>query len=262
MAEPQIRFDDGAAYERMMGVWSRFAGDVFLDWLGLPKGLRCIDIGCGNGAFTELLIARCAPAEVQGIDPSKGQLEFASGRPGAKLAQFQQGDAMALPFPDNRFDAAFMALVIFFVPEPEKGVAEMARVVRPGGMVAAYAWDWPGGGFPLFALLEEMRAMGLKTMAPPSADASRKDDMRRLWMGAGLEAVETRVIDVQRTFAGFEAYWETALLAGSVGPAVKALPSRDADALKNRMRAKLAADAAGRITCGAFANAVKGRVPK
>ena len=77
MAERQIRFEDGASYEAMMGVWSRSAGEVFLDWLDLPKGLRCVDVGCGNGAFTELLVERCAPSEVKGIDPSEGQLAFA-----------------------------------------------------------------------------------------------------------------------------------------------------------------------------------------
>ena len=146
MAEQQIRFDDGAAYERMMGIWSRFAGDIFLDWLAPRPGLRWIDIGCGNGAFTELLVERCAPAEVQGIDPSEGQLAFARTRPAARVAEFRQGDAMALPFSDGRFDAAVMALVIFFVPDPPKGVAEMARVVCPGGTVATYAWDMLGGG--------------------------------------------------------------------------------------------------------------------
>src|ERR1700675_466999 len=125
VAEQQIRFEDGAAYERMMGVWSRLAGDVFLDWLAPQPGLRWIDIGCGTGAFSELLVERCAPAEVHGIDPSEAQLAFARARPAARLAQFRQGNAMALPFPDDRFDGAVMALVIFFVPEPLKGVAEM-----------------------------------------------------------------------------------------------------------------------------------------
>ena len=106
MAEQQIRFDDGAAYERMMGIWSRLAGDVFIDWLAPRSGLRWIDIGCGSGAFSELLIERSAPSEVQGIDPSEGQLAFARTRPAARLAEFRQADAMALPFPDNRFDAA------------------------------------------------------------------------------------------------------------------------------------------------------------
>jgi ubiquinone/menaquinone biosynthesis C-methylase UbiE len=144
MAEPQIRFDDGAAYERMMGVWSRSAGEIFLDWLAPRAGGKWIDVGCGNGAFTELIIARTAPAEVQGIDPSDGQLAYARSRSGARMATFHSGDAMALPFAAGAFDVAVMALVIFFVPEPAKGVAEMARVVAPGGQVAAYAWDIAG----------------------------------------------------------------------------------------------------------------------
>jgi SAM-dependent methyltransferase len=262
MAEPKIQFNDGAAYERMMGIWSRSAGEIFLDWLALPPGLRCIDVGCGNGAFTELLVDRYAPAEVQGVDPSEGQLAFARTRPAARLAQFQQGNAMALPFADNKFDAAFMALVIFFVPEPAKGVAEMARVVRPGGIIASYAWDWLGGGFPLEALLREMRALGVDALRPPSAEASRMDVMRGLWVDAGMESVETRVINVQRTYADFEEFWTTSMRGSSAGRVIEAMPPADIELLKNRVSAKLPPDASGRITFGAFANAVKGRVPK
>jgi SAM-dependent methyltransferase len=165
MIDKIVRFDDGAAYERMMGIWSRRIGEEFLDWLNLPTGLKCVDVGCGNGAFTELLVERCRPAEVQGIDPSPQQIEFARKRHSAGIAEFRQADAMALPFPDNRFDAATMALVIFFVPEPAQGVAEMARVVRPGGVGAAYAWDMEGGGFPMTPILAEVRALGKRPRA-------------------------------------------------------------------------------------------------
>src|SRR5215813_13797514 len=140
MAEQQIRFDDGASYERMMGVWSRLAGDVFLNWLKPRSGRRWLDVGCGNGAFTELIVKRFAPAKVHGIDPSEAQLDFARARATTQAARFQLGDAMALPFSNDSFDVAVMALVIFFVPDPAKGVAEMARVVGPGGQVAAYVW--------------------------------------------------------------------------------------------------------------------------
>src|SRR5262245_340712 len=102
MPEHQFRFEDGAGYERMMGKWSRLAGDVFLDWLSPARGLRWIDVGCGNGAFTELIVERCAPAAVKGVDPSPAQLAFARTRPAARLAHFQQGDAMALPSADDR----------------------------------------------------------------------------------------------------------------------------------------------------------------
>ena len=131
-----------------MGRWSQLVGDGFLDWLAPASGLRWLDVGCGNGAFTEMLVERCAPAAVVGVDPSEAQLAFARTRPASRVAQFRQGDAMALPFPDDAFDAAVMPLVIFFVPDPPKGVAEMARVVRPGGVVTAYGWDLFDGGFP------------------------------------------------------------------------------------------------------------------
>jgi SAM-dependent methyltransferase len=246
----------------MMGIWSRSVGEIFLDWLAPPLGLRWIDVGCGNGAFTELLVGRCAAAEVQGIDPSEGQLAFARTRPASRVAEFRQGDALALPFPADRFDAAVMALVIFFVPDPAKGVAEMARVVCPGGIVATYAWDILGGGFPVEPIQAELRAMGLKPLLPPRADAARMAALRELWTGAGLQAVETREITVQRTFADFEQFWTTTMNSSSLRPIIAAMAPGDLDLVKTRVRARLPADAAGRVTCDARANAIKGRVPK
>ncbi len=257
----QIRFDDGAAYERYMGTWSQLAGDTFLDWLAPRPGLRWLDVGCGNGAFTEMIVERCAPASTQGIDPSEAQLAFARTRPAARMAQFRQGDAMALPFPADTFDAAVMPLVIFFVPDPARGVAEMARVVCPGGTVTAYAWDMAGGGFPYQALQVEMRGLGIAVPAPPSPGASRMDALRGLWAGAGLDAVETTEITVQRTFADFDDYWATILGGPSVGRQLAAMASDDSARLRARMRARLPASASGRITHSARANAVKGRVP-
>jgi SAM-dependent methyltransferase len=257
----QIRFDDGAAYERYMGKWSQLAGEAFLDWLAPKPGLRWLDVGCGNGAFTEMLVERCAPASVQGIDPSEGQLAYARTRPAARVAQFRQGDAMALHFPDDTFDVAVMPLVIFFVPDPARGVAEMARVVSPGGTVTAYAWDMEGGGFPYEALQVEMRGLGVEVPVPPSPEASRIDAMRDLWAGTGLESVETLEITVRRTFIDFDDYWTSILGGPSVGPRLAAMESGDLELLKARMQARLPADANGRITYSGRANAVKGRVP-
>ena len=254
----QIRFDDGAAYERYMGKWSQLVGAAFLVWLSPTSGGRWLDVGCGNGAFTEMIVERCAPASVEGIDPSEAQLAHARMRPALRAAQFRQGDAMALPFPDAAFDATVMPLVIFFVPDPAKGVAEMARVVGPGGLVTAYAWDMLGGGFPYEALRDEMRALGVAVPTPPSTDASRIEALRDLWTGAGLIAVETREIAVQRTFADFDDYWTIVFGGPSVGPQLKAMAPEVLARLKARMRERLPADAAGRITYGARANAVKG----
>jgi ubiquinone/menaquinone biosynthesis C-methylase UbiE len=261
MAEPQIRFEDGAGYERMMGTWSRLAGEVFLGWLKPPSSLRWIDIGCGNGAFTELLAERCAPAEIQGIDPSDAQLAFARSRHNAGIAQFRKGDAMALPFPDDSFDAAAMALVIFFVPDPAAGVAEMARVVRRGGLVASYAWDMENGGFPAEPVLAELRTMELPPMRPPSSAASRMENLRALWIDAGLVRIETREITVQRTFADFDDFWNTMLLGASIKATVAAMTPDQLEHLKQKVRARLAADHDGPITTSARANAIKGHVP-
>ncbi len=260
MTTESIRFDNGAAYERYMGKWSQLAGDAFLDWLAPPSGLRWLDVGCGNGAFTERLVERCAPIAVQGIDPSEGQLAYARSRFASSIAAFCRGDAVAQPFVDNTFDAALMPLVIFFVPDPAQGVAEMARVVRPGGIVAAYAWDMAGGGFPYAALQDEMRGLGVAVPQPPSPDASRIDALADLWTGAGLGAVETCEIAVQRTFPDFDDYWTTILGAPSAGPKLAAMSPEELALLGSRMRWRLVADAAGRITYSARAHAVKGRV--
>jgi ubiquinone/menaquinone biosynthesis C-methylase UbiE len=259
VSEQQFRFDDGAAYERMMGTWSRLVGDVFLDWLSPRPGLRWIDVGCGNGAFTEQLIERCAPSDVVGIDPSEAQLAFARSRCNPKLAQFRQGNATALPFPEGRFDAAIMTLVIFFVPDPAKAVAEMVRVVGPGATVAAYAWDMLRGGSPTDPLWEGLRTMGVKQTLPPSPEASRIENLRDLWTNAGLEAVETRQITVSRTFPDFENFLMT---TRSATPALSAAVASvtNAEQLTTQIRQRLSVDADGRITYAARANAVKGRV--
>jgi SAM-dependent methyltransferase len=225
-------------------------------------GLRWIDIGCGGGAFTQLLVERCAPAEVQGIDPSEAQLSFARARPVGRIAKFDRGDALALPFDDDHFDAAVMALVIFFVSDPAKGVAEMARVVRPGGTVATYVWDMMGGGHPLAPMHAEMHAMGFTAPLPPRSDVSGVEALRSLWMNAGLDAVEVREITVQRTFVDFGEFWATSMMAATVSETIATMAPGDAELLKMRMRARLPADVAGRTTHGARANAISGRVPK
>src|SRR5262245_21746100 len=122
MAE-QIRFNDGAAYEQFMGILSSVAGETFLSSLAPASGQRWLDVCCGNGAFSELIVQRCSPSEVQGIDPSAEQVTYAQHRLPAGPAHFRCGDAMALPYRDAEFDLAVMGLVIFFIPEPAKGVA-------------------------------------------------------------------------------------------------------------------------------------------
>jgi SAM-dependent methyltransferase len=258
-AQP-IRFDDGDAYQRGMGAWSHLAGQVFLDWLAHPRGLRWIDVGCGNGALTELVVQRCAPVEMQGIDPSEAQLDYARLRPGARGTEFTLGDALALPFEAHRFDAAVMGLVIYFLPDPAQGVAEMVRVVRPGGVVATYAWDLLGGGFPFEPIRDAMEALGVALPYPPSREASRMADLHDLWRAAGLEALETREIAVERGFADFAAFWGACTTLGTVSPVLANMAASDVERLQQGLRARLSTDG-GPISCRGRANAIKGRVP-
>jgi SAM-dependent methyltransferase len=260
MSEAPNLFADGKAYERLMGRWSRLAGEKFLDWLDTPKNLQWLDVGCGNGAFTEVLIARCSPASVVGVDPSEGQLAYARGRPGTKRAQFRVSDAQALPFPDNSFDAGAMALVIVFIPDPVKATRELARVVRPGGVVATYMWEFPDG-FPLAPLAAAMKDLGLTPPERPNVQASGRDAMRAIWKEGGLAAVETGVIRIRVSFSSFDDFWDSNTVAvGPSGKALSELSPSSREQLKTRLRERLPIAADGSIAYEAFANAVKGVV--
>jgi ubiquinone/menaquinone biosynthesis C-methylase UbiE len=254
-------FSDGEIYERLMGRWSRLVGKTFLAWLDAPKNLQWLDVGCGNGAFTEELIAQCAPATVVAIDPSDDQLAYARKLPGAKIADFRVGDAQDLPFADASFDVAIMALVISFLRDPAKAVLEMARVVRPGGWVATYMWDIPGGGTPVDPIYVEMESMGMTSVRPSNPTVSRRETMQELWQKAGLDSVETRVIRIPVLYSDFNDFWNSN--AAPIGPQGKLIDEMSAIAreeLRARLRRRLPVTLDRRIVYESFANAVKGRV--
>jgi ubiquinone/menaquinone biosynthesis C-methylase UbiE len=261
MSVPTIRFDDGAVYERMMGKWSGLVGRAFIDWLLPPPNLRWVDIGCGNGAFTQLLVDHCAPMTVEGVDPSEGQLAFARERLATPVAKFRRGDAMALPFADGAFDAAVMALVVFFIPDPARGVAEMARVVRPGGFAAAYVWDLVSGGGPSEAIILEMNGMGFAPPRAPKAEASTPEGLLTLWTGAGFAGIEARVLRARRAFDDFEHYWSTVIAAPNLAPMLTTMAAADLAQLKSRIREQLPLEASGRVSIEVRANAIVGRRP-
>jgi SAM-dependent methyltransferase len=261
MTSEPIRFTDGAAYDRFMGVWSRLAGQEVLDWVAPQPGLRWLDVGCGNGAFSQLIAEQCEPLSLVGIDPSDAQLTFARQHRLLQSAEFVNADAMALPFADAAFDLAVMPLVIFFVPEPAKGVAEMARVVAPGGTVAAYAWDMEGGGFPYRDVTETLSAIGRSTPMPPSPEASRLEALRELWATAGLRDIQTRVISVERTFTDIDDFWSTLLGGPSAGQALAAMNEEERSGFRELLRARLQPAGSGSITLGARAHAIQGTVP-
>jgi SAM-dependent methyltransferase len=261
MTEQTIRFDDGAKYELMMGRWSLLVGERFLDWIDVPQGSRWLDIGCGNGAFTQRVVERCMPSHVQAFDPSPGQLAYARKRlPADAPVSWAEADAMRLPVADGASDAAVMALVLFFVPDPAAGVAEMCRAVRSGGVVAAYHWDILGGGFPLAAVGAEMLKLGIPPRLPPSVAASTIDASTALWHEAGLQQVRTCQISVQRRFDGFDEYWESGASSNTLRPMFEAMPEERRELLKANVRRRLQAGD-GALTVSARANAVSGIKP-
>ncbi|HLN77846.1 MAG TPA: methyltransferase domain-containing protein [Nocardioidaceae bacterium] len=255
----------GDAYEEYVGRWSRRVGVAFLRWLGLPLGQRWLDVGCGTGALTEAVLAEADPAQVVGVDPSAGFLATAQDRTSDARAIFSVGDARALPSADRLFDVVVSGLVLNFVPDPAAAVAEQTRVAKPGGVVAAYVWDYAEG-------MSMMRHFwdAAADLDPSARDLDegkrfplcRPDALRELWTGGGLDEVSVRAIDVPTTFASFDDYWHPFL--GGQGPApgyVMSLTDERRHALRDLLRARLQPDADGAIRLTARAWAVRGRSP-
>ena len=255
-------FNDGGAYEKSMGTWSRLVGDVFIKWLDTEKDLDWLDVGCGNGAFSELIVTSCSPKTVHAIDPSAEQIDFARTRPAAAgIAKFEVGDAMALPFDNNEFAIAVMALVIFFVPKPRKGLAEMIRVVRPGGTVASYTWDSINQGSPSSLISRQLSEMGFTPETPPNPQVSEMTALGELWSSEGLIDVESQIIKVERQFRDIEEYWEIASLFPNIQKIIPVLSEIQIDELKARLEPQLSVGSNGQLIQTATANAIKGSVP-
>jgi len=256
VASSPIRFSDGAGYERLMGQWSRDVGATFLDWLQPVSGLAWLDVGCGSGAFSALVLERCAPGSLLGIDPSEGQLDFARGRGLGPVATFKNGDAMQIDLPDHSVDVAVAALVMHFMPDTSQGVSEMARVVRPGGLVAAYTWSLETGGFPYEAVHRAMVVRGYEAPKPPHPEAGNANELVRLWQAAGLDDVRQQEISVSRMFRDFDHYWQTATLSPRIAAVLSDLAPDQLASVQNETRGRVA----NPLMVTAHANAVSGRV--
>ena len=264
--EPTPRKDvwaTGDRYEPYVGRWSRLLARAFVDWLAVRDGKDWLDVGCGTGALTRAILEHARPQSVRGVDPSAGFLEYAKARVGGELVTFEVGDAQALPVETASVDAAVSGLVLNFVPQPGRAVAEMARAVRPGGLVAAYVWDYADR-------MELMRYFWDAAVALDPA-ATALDEGRRfpicqpeplaaLFAQAGLHDVDVRAIDVPTHFHDFDDYWSPFL--GGQGPApgyAMSLDEARRDALRDHIRSRLPFQPDGAIHLIARAWAVRGR---
>ncbi len=252
----------GDAYEAYIGRWSRKVAVAFRARLGVPAGARGLGIGCGAGALTAAVLDADQPAAVLGVDPSAPFLRTARERIADPRAGFVAGDARALPARTDGFDAVVSGLSLNFVPDPAAAAAEVARTVRPGGVAAAYVWDYAEGmsiirGFWDVAVTLDPALAG--TDEAQRFPLCRPEPLGRLWTEAGLSDVDVTAIDIPAVFVDFDDYWNPFL--GGTGPApsyVAGLTDEHRTTLREALRDALPVGPDGTIPLTLRAWAVRG----
>jgi trans-aconitate methyltransferase len=249
-------------YEAYVGRWSRLVAREFVVWLGLPPGLRWLDIGCGTGVITKTILDLTAPAEVLAVDASEAFIAAARTRLRDPRARFQVGDARALPVRDTEVDVATSGLALNFVPDHTRAVAEMQRAVRPGGTIALYVWDYAG----------EMQMIRHFWNAATALDAGaqsldegqrfpicRPERLLTLFKDRGITRTECIMVDIPTVFTDFNDFWSPFL--GGEGPApsyLRTLAEQRQTTLRQRVRAALPVADDGSIALTARAFAIRG----
>jgi SAM-dependent methyltransferase len=245
-----------------VGRWSRLLARELLAWLSVPQGRTWLDGGCGAGALTSAILQLADPRTVKAIDASPGFVAHARGLITDRRVQFDVGDLQALPFADRAFDAAVCGLVLNFVRDPSLAASELARVLRPGGVVGAYVWDYAEG-------MQFMRLFWDAAAQLDPANAAldqgnrfplcRPEPLAALFGGAGLQNVEVRTLDISTIFTDFDDFWTPFL--GGQGAAPSFLATLDEEtrvALRELLRRNLPFAVDGSIALTARAWAVCG----
>jgi SAM-dependent methyltransferase len=247
-----MSFDVGAdAYGRFMGRYSEPLAAQFAESARLRAGQRVLDVGCGTGALTQQLVRRLGAGAVTAIDPSEPFVAAVSERfPDVAV---RRAVAEELPFPDDTFDAALAQLVVHFMTDPVAGLSEMARVTRPGGVVAACVWDHAGGGSPLSLFWQAVLELDADARDESGLAGAREGHLAELFVAAGLHGIETTMLTVRVPCASVEAWWEPFTLG--VGPAgdyvARLSPERQAE-LRSRCAALLPAQEPFEIIASAW----------
>lgn len=221
-------------YQKLMGRFSRRLAHAFIGFAGSAPGEKIVDVGCGTGSMTEALAERGDHFSIVGIDVSEPYVAFARARNKDPRITFDIGDATALPYATGQFDRAVCQLVLMFLPDPFPAVAEMCRVVRPGGTVAACVWDGFGGQTHFRMLFDSASALGFDRSRSLFRPLNTAGEMAAMWRKAGLRDVVEDTITTRFEFENFADYW-TPFLSGD-GP-----PGQMVMALAPEQRAKLEA---------------------
>ncbi|HKU08609.1 MAG TPA: class I SAM-dependent methyltransferase [Bradyrhizobium sp.] len=225
----QFNVHNAAGYEQLMGRWSQKLASPFIDFAGIGDGEKILDVGCGNGSLTFALARAAEVEQIVAIDYSPVFVEEATRRNTDPRITVRQADACALPFERGTFDRALALLVLHFVPDAGKAVAEMRRVVRPGGVVAATVWDHLGGmpGMRMMvdtvaALSEAGRQLRARYCFQPMMQPG---EMRRTFLEQGLAEVAETQLMIRMDYRNFDDFW--APIAAGEGPLGKYVAALD-----------------------------------
>lgn len=254
----------GQNYEQYMGRWSRIVASGFLDWLDAPEGADWLEVGCGTGALTSAILRECAPNSILATDASEDFIAHARGTIGDPRASFRSADARQLPAEDSSVDIVTSALVLNFVPDRPAALKEMQRVLRPGGLLSFYVWDYPGGGIGFIDAFWKAAA-SLDPMAADLDEGTRfpfctAEGLAGLCAQAGIDAPAIAPIEITTEFPGFEAFWRPFTLGAGPAPGYcMSLPEDRREALKSRLSETLGTVGPLRLIARAWA--VKSAVP-
>jgi len=258
-------WESGDSYEYYMGRWSRLVAESFIEWLAPSPRRKWLDIGCGSGALSAVILNNCKPAALTAIDHSEDFVRTAQKRLGGRV-RCRVGNALSLPLANASVNIAVSGLVLNFMPEPDKALSEMRRVTDAGGTVAAYIWDYAGRMDFLRHFWDA--AVAINTEAANQHESKRFQDsnagaLKRRFEEAGFVNIETKSIEVITNFRDFDDYWRPFL--GGQGPAPSFVTSLDEDRknmLRQTLQARLPAAPDGSIAMVARAWAAKGQIAK
>lgn len=260
-SSPKDRWTSGSAYEIWMARWSGLLAAQFLDWLAAPHGARWLDLCCGTGILSQAIAASFRPARVLGLDRAASQIDFARKHRAGDAIEYQVADAVSLPLEDCSFDVCVSGLGLNFVSDPAKALTEMRRVTRPGGLVAAYVWEYSG---QVRFLREFWDAAAAVDPTAAEFDQGRRfpictsEGLRSSFLAAGLPNIAQRPLDILMDFENFDDYWQPFLLGQGSAPVYLAARNEHVrNAIRDRLQAVLPTRADGSISLPARALAIR-----